>query len=128
MALSHPESNDLTHQIIGSAMAVHKYFGPGLKEITYEESLYWDLYDAGRAPRRQVPVPIFYKTRRLESSCLIDLIVEDAVVIEVKAVEKLIPIHDSQVLTYLKLTGCRVGLLINFNTISLLDGIKRISL
>ncbi len=128
MSRSHPESNDLTRQIIGSAMAVHKYSGPGLNEITYEESLYWDLYDAGHAPRRQVPMPIFYKARRLDSSCRMDLIVDDAVVVEVKAVDKLVPIHDSQLLTYLKLTGCRVGLLINFNTISLLDGIKRISL
>lgn len=73
-------------------------------------------------------MPIFYKARRLDSSCRMDLIVDDAVVVEVKAVDKLVPIHDSQLLTYLKLTGCRVGLLINFNTISLLDGIKRISL
>ena len=127
MSLSHPESNDLTHQIIGSAMEVHKYFGPGLSEITYEESLYWDLYDAGHDPRRQVPIPIFYKTRRINSSYRLDLLVNDAVVVEVKAVEKLIPLHDAQVLSYLKVTGCRVGLLINFNTVSLLDGIKRIS-
>ena len=128
MGLSYPETNDLTHRIIGSAMEVHKYFGPGLGEVTYEESLYWELQDSALNPQRQFRVPIDFKSRRLKSSYRVDLLVRASVVVEVKAVEKLIPLHQAQVLTYLKLTGCRVGLLINFNVINLLDGIKRISL
>ncbi len=128
MALSHPESNELTGRIIGAAIDVHKYFGPGLLESAYDESLYWDLVDQGLNVEQQRSIPLIYKTRAIKAEYRADLIVERAVLVEVKSVEKMLPVHKAQSITYLKLTGLKVGLLINFNVPRLIDGITRLSL
>ena len=128
MTLSHPESNDITSRIIGAAIEVHKYFGPGLLESAYGESLYWEMCDHGLAAERERLVPLHYKSHPLNAVYRADLIVESLVLIEVKAIEKTLAIHKQQALTYMKLAGLKVGLLINFNVALLVDGITRLSL
>lgn len=128
MTLSYPDTNELTKRIIAAAIEVHRYLGPGLLESIYEECLYLELSDAGLPLDRQRAVPIIYKNRSVNAFYRPDLIVRDTVIVEVKSVEKLIPVHEAQVLTYLKVTGLKVGLLFNFNTPMLADGIKRLSL
>lgn len=108
------EQDPLTERIIGCAIEVHRVLGPGLLESAYVEALSVELAEARLRFGRQVPVPLTYKGRYLGEYRL-DLLVEDAVVVEVKAVERFDPVHEAQVLTYLRLTGKRVGLLINFN-------------
>ena len=123
-----PEEQDpLTERIIGGAIEVHRTLGPGLLESAYVEALTVELADAGLRLARQVPVPLSYKGRYLGQYRL-DLLVEDAVVVEVKAVERFDPVYEAQLLTYLRLTGKRVGLLINFNRRLLREGIKRLVL
>ncbi len=117
--------NDLTGEIIGAAIAVHRELGPGLLESTYEECLVVELEDCGLRMQRQVLLPVCYKDRILDAGYRIDLLVEDKVIVELKAVQKLEPIHEAQLLTYLKLAGKRLGLLINFNVHLLRDGLKR---
>lgn len=128
MALSYPETNSLSRQIIGCAIEVHRSLGPGLLESIYEECLFWEICDSGLAVSRQRSIPIVYKTHHLAAAYRPDLVVSDKIIVEVKAVEKVLPVHDAQVLTYLKLTGLHIGLLFNFNTTSLVAGMKRISL
>ena len=114
----------LTERIIGCAIEVHRVLGPGLLESTYVEALAIELVEARLRVARQVAVPLVYKGRDLGDYRL-DLLVEDAVVVEVKAVERFDPVHEAQLLTYLRLSGRRVGLLINFNQRLLRNGIKR---
>ncbi len=128
MAEGRPEclvSEDVTHSIIGAAIEVHKHLGPGLVESVYEECLCHELYLRGVRYERQVDLPISYKGVKLESACRIDLLVEDAVVVELKSVEEIRGVHEAQLLTYLRLSGKKVGLLINFNVPVLKDGIVR---
>ncbi|HEX4001674.1 MAG TPA: GxxExxY protein [Candidatus Acidoferrales bacterium] len=116
--------NQVTEKIIGCAIEVHRHLGPGLLEITYEEALCIELQETRLAYRRQVPFPIVYKGRTLGEYRL-DLLVQDAVVVEIKSVERFDPVFEAQVLTYLKVTGKKVGLLITFNSRLLRDGIRR---
>ncbi len=117
--------NNLTHQIIGLAMRVHTRLGPGLLESAYERCLCHELDQAGLAYARQVELPLAYDGVMLDCGYRTDLIVNEAVVLELKSVEQIVPLHEAQLLTYLRLSGCRVGLLLNFNTLSLKDGIRR---
>ena len=117
-----------TEKVIGLAIAVHRELGPGLLESAYEECLCYELKDRGIAFTRQVPLAVNYKGVRLDCGYRIDLIVDRTLLLEIKAVEKLLPIHDAQILTYLRLSRIRVGLLMNFNTVVLRDGIRRIVL
>jgi GxxExxY protein len=118
------DDNKLTERIIGCAIEVHKHLGPGLLEATYEAALCIELEDAGLRIQRQVTYPVIYKGRTI-GDYRIDLIIQDAVVVELKSVERFDPVFEAQVLTYLKVSGKRVGLLINFNSRFLRDGVKR---
>lgn len=118
--------NGLTHRIIGAAIVVHQELGPGLLESGYESAMAIELRERGLQFERQVAIPAFYRGRRLDCSYRVDLLVERQVVVELKASQGLDPVHTAQVLTYLKLTSCQVGLLINFNVPLLKQGIKRI--
>jgi GxxExxY protein len=117
--------NGLTDKIIGAAIEVHKALGPGLLESAYEECLAHELSFAGIPFERQVPLPITYRSIQLDCGYRLDFLVERTVVLELKALESLQPIHEAQLLTYLKLGGWPVGLLINFNVPVLKKGIKR---
>lgn len=128
MTLSHPESEALTSRIIGSAIEVHRELGPGLLESTYEDCLCWELRTAGIQFHRQPVLPVIYKGMRLSAFYRPDLIVEATVIVEVKSILKFADVHRAQVLTYLKHTDIKVGLLFNFNSSVLIDGMKRISL
>lgn len=119
---------DLTGAIIGCAYKVHSSLGPGLLESAYEESLSYELVMEGLNTERQKPMPLVYREVKLDIGYRIDLLVENKVVIEIKSVESICPLHMAQIMTYLKLSNCRIGLLINFNTAHLKDGIKRIIL
>ena len=118
--------NKLSSKIIGAAIEVHKNLGPGLLESTYEECLCFELTLRGLSFKRQEPLPIVYKGTKLDCGYRLDIIVENAVVIELKACDKIEPIHRAQLLTYLKLSGLNLGLLLNFNTPVMRDGIVRI--
>ena len=118
----------LTRDIIGAAIDVHKELGPGLLETVYEECLAYELHRRKIPFQRQVRCPIHYKNHALESGLRIDLIIEDEVIVELKAVETIKPIHEAQLLTYLKLAKKKVGLLINFNETLIKNGIKRMVL
>lgn len=118
----------LSETIIGLAIEVHRELGPGLFESSYEECLCWELRESGLSIVRQTMVPIVYKGNSLGVSYRVDIVVEKRVLVEVKAVEKLIKVHEAQVLTYLRHTGLHTGLLLNFNSPLLRDGIKRLSL
>ena len=120
--------SDLTEQVIGGAIEVHKHWGPGLYEEIYERSLYHELQLRKVPFESQVKVPLIYKGERVGEDLRLDLIVQGKVVLELKAVKALEPIHEAQLLTYMKLTGCKVGLLINFNVPVLKKGIKRMVL
>lgn len=117
--------NLITENIIGCAIQVHKALGPGLLESTYEECFHYELLLSGLKIQRQVPIPVVYKEVEMKCGFCADLIVEDQVIIEVKAVDKIAKIHKAQLMTYLKLAEMRVGLLINFNVPLLKDGIVR---
>jgi GxxExxY protein len=105
---------------------VHKLLGPGLLESAYEECLLYELNLSGLATVKQIPMPLIYKEKKLDLGYRIDLLVDDKVIIEVKSVDALNPVHLAQVMTYLKLSGRRIGLLINFNVQFLKEGIRRI--
>jgi GxxExxY protein len=120
-----PQDDALTRRIIGMAIRVHRHFGPGLLESVYEACLCHELVRDGLAIVRQAVVPLTYAGVQLATGFRVDIIVEQSVVLEIKAVEVIISLHESQVLTYLRLTGCRVGLLLNFNSILLKDGLRR---
>jgi len=119
--------NDISARVIGAAIEVHEHLGPGLLESTYETCLYRELQLRGLSCERQRPVPLTYKGERLDAQYRLDLVVEDRVIVEVKAVEELLPLHKVQLLTYLRLTGLRLGLLINFNFPVLYRGVKRVA-
>ena len=119
---------ELTEKIIGAAIAIHKHWGPGLYEEIYEQSLCRELQLQGLGFQQQLNMPLVYKEMKVGDELKLDVWVEGKVVVENKHVKALQPVHEAQLLTYLKLTGSRVGLLINFNVAILKDGIKRIVL
>jgi GxxExxY protein len=118
-------NQEITGSIIGAAVEVHKVLGPGLLENAYEECLCHELHLRGIAFKRQIPVPVSYKGVKVDCGYRVDLLVSDKVVVELKSVEKLLPVHEAQLLTYLRATGKKVGLLINFNVPVLHRGIIR---
>jgi GxxExxY protein len=119
------EINQITEKIIGCAIEVHKHLGPGLLESAYEECLVYELRNAGLLAERQVGVPVVYKDIWLDYGYRIDILVENTVVIELKTVDGFAPVHEAQILTYMKFASKSIGLLINFNVALLKDGIKR---
>ena len=118
--------NTLTGNVIGAAIEVHKTLGPGLLESAYEECLCHELNLRGISHERQVPLPIQYKEVKLDCGYRIDILIDNTIVLELKVTEKTEPIHKAQLLTYLKLAGLKIGLLINFNVPILKDGITRL--
>lgn len=116
---------DLTDRIIGSAIEVHRTLGPGLLESVYESCLAYELENADLRVQRQLSLPVQYKDKRLDVGFRLDLVVEGRVIVELKAIDELQPVHEAQLLTYLRLTGIPVGLLMNFNVRRLRDGIVR---
>ncbi|MBN8626177.1 MAG: GxxExxY protein [Planctomycetes bacterium] len=118
----------LSGKVIELAIEVHRELGPGLLESTYEECLCYELSQAGLDFQRQLPLPVRYKQVRLDCGYKIDVVVEQKLILELKTVEKLLPIHEAQLLTYLKLSGIKTGLLINFCTPLIKDGLKRMVL
>lgn len=120
------ELNELSSRIIGCAIEVHKALGPGLLESAYEECLAYELTESGLKIKRQVPMPLVYKKVKMEIGYRMDIQVEEKIIVEVKAVEALNDVHLAQVLTYLKLSGCKLGLLLNFNVAQMTKGIKRV--
>ena len=120
------DENSLSRKIIGAAIEVHRHLGPGLLESIYEHCLCKELEIQGLSYHQQQPLPVRYKNTLLDCEYRLDLVVEEKVVVELKAINKLEPVHDAQLLTYLKVSGCKLGLLINFNTPVLKHGIKRI--
>lgn len=118
--------NLLTEEILRCAFKVHSALGPGLLESSYKECLFYELIKSDLIVEKEKPLPLVYEEVKLEIGYRIDLLVENKVIIEIKAVEALNDVHIAQVLTYLKLSGCKVGLLLNFNTSSLKNGIKRL--
>jgi GxxExxY protein len=117
--------NQITEQIIGAAIAVHRALGPGLLESAYEACLAYELTQQGLKVETQKPLPVVYREVKLDCGYRLDLLVEDAVIVELKSVDRLASIHTAQLMSYLKLSGCRVGLLINFNETLLKNGIVR---
>jgi GxxExxY protein len=120
------ELNEISGQVIGAAIEVHRELGAGLLESAYEACLVHELRHRGVQVEQQVPQPVFYKGLQLKCGYRLDLLVEEQVIVELKAVETLLPIHQAQLLTYLKLRKLRLGLLINFNVPILKNGIKRL--
>jgi GxxExxY protein len=118
--------NELSKIVLDSALKVHRSLGPGLLESAYEECLYYELSNAGVYVEKQKPLPLIYKEVKLEIGYRVDLILEDKLIIEVKSVEALNDIHLAQILTYLKLSDCKLGLLINFNVTLIKNGIRRV--
>ena len=118
--------NELSDKIIGCAIQVHKSLGPGLLESAYLECLWYELKEIGLKVEKQKPLPLIYKEVKLDVGYRLDLLVEDKVVIELKSVEALNDVHVAQVITYLKLSDCKLGLLMNFNVLRLVDGLKRL--
>jgi GxxExxY protein len=119
------EINKITETIIGCAIEVHKYLGPGLLESAYEECLAFELQKSGLRIERQKPIPIVYKEIKLDCGYRIDILVEDTVVIELKSVDSFNPVYEAQILTDMKFAKMKVGLLINFNVSLLKEGLKR---
>ena len=119
--------NDLTGKVIGAAIEVHKFLGPGLLESTYEKCLCRELELRKFFLERQKELPVEYKGVKLDCGYRLDILVENRLIVELKACESLQPIHEAQLLTYLKLTGIKVGLLINFNVPVLKEGIRRLA-
>ena len=119
--------NQLSEKIIGCAIQVHKSLDPGLLESAYEECLFYELKQLGLFVEKQKPLPLIYKDVKLDIGYRLDLLVEKKVIVELKSVEALNDVHIAQMITYLKLSGCKLGLLINFNVLRLVDGLKRIA-
>ncbi|MEJ5263298.1 MAG: GxxExxY protein [Ignavibacterium sp.] len=118
--------NDISKIIIDCCFKIHKELGPGLLESVYEEVLAYELFNCGLKIERQKGIPVVYNNLKMELGFRADLIVENKVIIELKSIEAIAPVHIKQLLTYLKLTGLKLGLLINFNEALLKDGIKRV--
>ena len=123
-----PFEDALTGLVIGCAMEVHRHLGPGLLESVYESCLCQELAERNLSFVRQVSLPIMYKSTRIDGAYRMDIVIADRVVVEVKAVETLLPIHEAQILTYMQLSGFPLGLLLNFHTTMLRHGIRRLSL
>ena len=121
------ELNKITEAIIGAAIEVHRALGPGLLESAYAACLAYELRERGYKVLQEVPLPLVYKEIKLDCGYRLDLLVNDAVIVEVKSVERLAPVHEAQLLSYLKLADCKIGLLINFNVKMLKYGIKRLA-
>jgi GxxExxY protein len=119
------ELNELTGKIIGAAIEVHRHLGPGLLESAYETCLAYELEKLGLSFERQHALPLVYKEIRLDQGYRVDLLVERRVVVELKVVDQIAPVHEAQVLSYLRFSGCEIGLLLNFNVKLLKDGIRR---
>lgn len=117
--------DELSHRVIGAALEVHKILGPGMLESAYEECLSYELVHRGMSVSRQVAVPVIYKEVKLDYGYRIDILVENRVVIELKSVDAVLPVHEAQILTYMRFAGKQVGLLMNFNVKILKDGLKR---
>jgi len=122
------DENAITGNIIKAAIEVHKHLGPGLLESAYEECLCHELHLMGLSFEKQRDLPVEYKGIKLDCGYRLDLVIENKVIVEIKAVDRILPIHEAQVLTYLKLSGLKVGLLVNFNSPVMRDGIRRIVL
>jgi GxxExxY protein len=120
------EINEVTAQIIDASIKIHSKLGPGLFESVYEEIVAYELEKRGLSFHRQVPIPVYYDGIKLELGFRVDFIVENLVIVEIKSVEKIAPVHKKQVLTYLSLTKKKIGLLINFNEELLKNGITRL--
>jgi GxxExxY protein len=118
--------NELSHLILQCAFTVHTELGPGLLESAYEECLFYELQQNGLTVEKQKALPLVYKEVKLDAGYRLDLLVNNKVIIEIKSVEAFNDVHLAQVITYLKLSGCKLGLLLNFNVRSLKDGIKRV--
>jgi len=121
------ETNKITGQIVDAAMKVHSQLGPGLLESAYEACLAFELRKRGLQVRTQVELPITYDEIKLDVGYRLDLLVESSVIVELKSVDTMLPVFDAQLLSYLKLSGNKIGLLINFNVLRLKDGIKRLA-
>jgi GxxExxY protein len=119
--------NEIATIVIGQAIEVHKHLGPGLLESPYEECLFFRLIKAGLYIEKQKPIPLIFEGVKMDCGFRCDLMVEKKVIVEVKAIEMIAPIHISQVITYLKLTDTKLGLLINFNVVKLKDGVRRVA-
>ena len=117
--------DQITESIIGAAIEVHKALGPGLLESAYESCLAFELSQRGLETKRQFALPLAYKEVKRDGGYRIDLLVENQVIIELKATDRVLPIHEAQLMSYHKLSGCTVGLLLNFNTMRMVDGITR---
>ena len=117
---------DYTHKLLGCAYAVHSALGPGLLESIYEKALCYELQSQGFEVRNQVPVKVKYRDISLDMKLKLDIIVDNSVILELKSVTELLPVHKKQLLTYMRLTGIKLGYIINFNEYSLKDGIERI--
>ena len=118
--------SEISSKIIGAAIEVHKQLGPGLLESTYERCLAYELKQMGLDVKQQQALPVVYKEVKLDAGYRIDLLVENKVIVEIKSVDALADIHTAQLLTYLKLKDLKLGLLINFNSVRVIDGLKRI--
>ena len=116
----------MSHEVIGAAIEVHRVLGPGLLEFIYEEALVIELEDRGLNIVRQAEVEVWYKDRRLENKLRLDILVNGIVIVEVKSVERVLPVHESQLLSYLRLSNKKLGLLVNFNTVVLRSSIRRV--
>jgi GxxExxY protein len=117
--------SELTEQVIGCAINVHKLLGPGLLESVYEECLCFELAEAGLPFKRQIALPIVYRDRVLDGGFRADIVVSNVLIIEIKSVDAIHPVHEAQLLTYLRLTRHKIGLLMNFNVLRLNDGLRR---
>ena len=120
--------NEIAKIVFESGLQIHKTLGPGLLESAYEECLYFDLVNAGLEIEKQKSLPLIYKEIKLDAGYRVDFLIENKVIIEIKSIEALHPIHTAQVLTYLKLSNCKLALIINFNVLLFKDGVKRILL
>ncbi len=118
--------NEITDKILECSFKIHTLLGPGLLESAYEACLFYELHKHGLKVEKQKVLPLIYEEVKLEAGYRIDLLVEDKVIVELKAVEALTDVHMAQILTYLKLSGCKIGLLLNFNVKSLKSGIRRV--
>ncbi len=122
------DDNALSRRVIGCAIEVHRHLGPGLLESTYEDCLCHELSLAGIAHARQVALPVIYKGVTMAAAYRLDLLVDNRLILEIKSVDRLMPVHEAQMLTYLRMSGMRLGLLMNFNHAVLKDGIKRMTI
>ena len=123
MSLSHDST--LSERVIGLAIEVHRHLGPGLLESAYEECLCFELKQSAIEYRRQVSLPVAYKDVRLDCGYRMDVVVERALILEIKAIDRFTPVHEAQMLSYLRLSRLQVGLLLNFNSVALRDGLRR---